>query len=71
MAFCDGTIKALGPSDADCRVEMGKITSAGAVVSSSTKKVAVKVVLNGAVYVLSIKFPRSKMIFCGSLNSTR
>lgn len=49
---------------ADFLAEIGNITSAVARESGTVKNVAVNVVKKGPVYVLSIRFPRSKMIFC-------
>lgn len=67
----DGTVKTLAAFEADCRVEIGSIRFAGEMESGAEKKDAVRVTLKAAVYVLSIRFPRSKMIFCGSLNKQR
>lgn len=70
-AVFGGTVKTLEAFEADCRVEIGKIRSAGVMESGAEKYDAMRVTLYAAVYVLSMRLPRSNMIFCGSLNKER
>lgn len=70
MALSEGTLKALAELSIDLRADIGYIKSAVRTLFSLVKD-AVSVVLNGPVYVLSIKLPRSNMIFCGVFHNVR
>jgi hypothetical protein len=66
-----GNMNTLARFDADLLAEMGTIKSAASFVLGFIKNVAVNVVLKYPVYLLSIRLPKSKIIFWGSFQKYR